>query len=344
VSRYCRSFGVVTLAILAANFVGSAQAGPISVAMVTVGDPGNAADSTGYGAVGYPYSIGKYDVTVGQYTAFLNAVAATDTYSLYNPSMATDPNSAGISRGGASGSYSYSVIGSAEHPITYISWGDSARFANWLQNGQPSGAEGPGTTETGAYTLNGATSNAALNTVTRNAGATIFIPSESEWYKAAYFNPGNNSYYQYPFSSSTVPTSAIPGSTPNTGNFRDPSFAFAVTGSTSYSSSQNYLTDVGVYTGSASPYGAFDMGGNVFQWNEALVGLTGSARGFRGGSWADGSYDVQSSPQGAIGESPSGEEFNVGFRVASVPEPSSFILLIVGIATLTIARRRRPCR
>jgi len=40
-------------------------------------------------AVGYAYRIGKYEVTVGQYTAFLNAVAATDTFGLYNPNMAT---------------------------------------------------------------------------------------------------------------------------------------------------------------------------------------------------------------------------------------------------------------
>ena len=48
-------------------------------------------------------AIGKYDVTVGQYTAFLNAVAATDTYGLYNPSMATDLNIAGIARVASSG-------------------------------------------------------------------------------------------------------------------------------------------------------------------------------------------------------------------------------------------------
>jgi formylglycine-generating enzyme required for sulfatase activity len=80
--------------------------------MVTVGNPGNANDTGGTfnGAVNYSYQIGKYDVTIGQYTAFLNAVAATDTYSLYNASMASDLNVAGISRTGGSGSYSYSVM------------------------------------------------------------------------------------------------------------------------------------------------------------------------------------------------------------------------------------------
>jgi hypothetical protein len=90
--------------------------------LVTVGNAGNAADTTTYGGVAYEYQIGKYDVTIGQYTEFLNAVAATDTYSLYNTSMATDLNVAGISRTGSSGSYTYSVINnggdSSNRPIT----------------------------------------------------------------------------------------------------------------------------------------------------------------------------------------------------------------------------------
>jgi hypothetical protein len=101
---------------------GAARA--ITIDTVPVGDMGNANDpATGnlYGGVGYGYSVGKYEVTVGQYTAFLNAVAATDTYGLYNTSMATDLNIAGISRTGVSGSYSYSEIGSANHPVTYVS-------------------------------------------------------------------------------------------------------------------------------------------------------------------------------------------------------------------------------
>ena len=59
-------------------------------------------------------------------------------------------------------------------PVYNVSWGDAARFCNWLQNGQPTGAEGTGTTETGAYTLNGATIDSALMAITRNAGAKYF--------------------------------------------------------------------------------------------------------------------------------------------------------------------------
>ena len=337
---------IITSLILvcATSLLALQPASAVTINWVPVGNAGNAADSTGYGAVAYDYSIDKYDVTVGQYTEFLNAVAATDTYGLYNTSMETDANIEGISRSGSSGSYTYSVIGSSANlPITYVSWGDAARFANWLQNGQPTGAEGAGTTETGAYTLNGAVTDAALNAVTRNAGATVFIPSESEWYKAAYYDPTLNSgagaYYQYPFSSNTVPTSAMPGSTPDTGNFRSPSAAHAVTGSTSHSSSQNYLTAVGTYTASTSPYGLFDMGGDVWQWNEALV--SGAYRGSRGGGWLSDSSDLASSVR--LNSNPTDEYHSIGFRVASVPEPSSLTLSVFAFMALAVWgwRRRR---
>src|SRR5438270_13977760 len=117
--------------------VWSVSASAITIDTVPVGNVGNANDpATGnlYGRVGYAYNIGKYEATVGQYTAFLNAVAATDTYLLYNSSMANDANISGIAQS-CSPNCTYSVIGSANHPISYVSWGDAARFSNWLDNG-----------------------------------------------------------------------------------------------------------------------------------------------------------------------------------------------------------------
>ena len=73
--KYMLNTMILAVAVAAASVL-SAEASTITMAMVTVGDPGNAADTTGYGAVGYTYQIGKYDVTTAQYTAFLNQRSA----------------------------------------------------------------------------------------------------------------------------------------------------------------------------------------------------------------------------------------------------------------------------
>src|SRR5689334_40029 len=116
------AFAIVTClaAATARADVFNMPSGQTSVQFVTVGDPGNAADTTGLGAVGYVYRMDKYDVTVAQYTQFLNAVAATDTYGVYYPGMGTDYPSyginLGITRSGSPGSYSYSAFGNVNVP------------------------------------------------------------------------------------------------------------------------------------------------------------------------------------------------------------------------------------
>jgi formylglycine-generating enzyme required for sulfatase activity len=320
-------------------------AGETSLQFVTVGNPGNAADSTGYGAVPYTYRMGMYDVTTAQYCQFLNAVAQTDTYGVYYAGMGTDfPNNLGvnlgnsfsanigISQSGSSGSYTYSVMGNGNMPVFDVSWGDAARFCNWLQNGQLSGPEGNGTTETGAYTLNGATSIAALMAVNRNAGATYFIPSENEWYKAAYYDPtlngGAGAYWTYPTKSNTAPSNVLSASGTNNANYYNGG----------YSDPTNYLTPVGYFAGSPGAYGTYDMGGDVWQWNEANIG--GSERGVRSGSFGDDSGHLASS-FGNAGY-PTYESAYVGFRVAGTPEPGSITLLVAGaIAGLVCWRRWR---
>ncbi len=331
-----------------------AQSPLVTIDMVTVGDAGNAADTTGYGAVADVFAIGKYEVTIGQYTAFLNSVARTNTNSyivnLWNASMATDLNIAGISRSGSgtlASPYSYSVIGPSgitlagasspgNRPITYVSWFDAARFANWINNGATNGAS----TETGAYTLNGATSGI----ITKNAGATWWIPSEDAWYKAAYYKSGgtNAGYWLYPTQSDDRPGNMLDefaqlffgfsGAT-NQANFKTGVYAVTWTvgvgsSNSSYSSTQNYLTEAGVFSNSGSAYGTFDQAGSVWEWNDAV---TGSSRGLRGGSWdyAGWSY-LQSS--NSLNADPSGESGTLGFRVASLsaaPVPVTNVILTV---------------
>lgn len=343
---------------LLAYFCATASA-TLIIDVAPVGNLGNANDpATGnlYGGVSYVYDIGKYEVTVGQYTAFLNAVASTDTYNLYNPSMGSDPKVAGISRSCTFGC-TYSVEGSPNHPVTYVSWGDAARFVNWLSNGQPIGAQDSTTTEDGTYALNGAITDTALSAVSRKAGATWFIPSENEWYKAAYHQPAEqggdaDDYWNYPMRTNTLPYSdQPPGATPDNsrvGNFYvDDGVAngyddgYAVTGSTMFDFNQNYLTDVGAYSSSPSYYGTFDQGGNVFEWIE-----TGDAfeRGLRGGLW-DGPPEEFLSASYQISVPPTVEVngYARGFRVAriAIPEPSTLLLTLV-LGVVGASQRRRP--
>jgi len=302
--------------VIARNAVGSslpsassAPVTPTSMSMVTVGNPGNAADTTGYGAVSYSYQIGKYDVTGSQYTAFLNAVGSTDNYALYNPNMGTDTQAAQISRSGTAGTYTYAVMnGTGTRPISYVSWWDSARFSNWMSNGQPSGAQVSTTTENGAYNVNGFTSGSAVfkNTTNPNTGfaPTYRIPLENEWYKAAYYAQGAlfSGYHTFATRSSTAPGTTI-GSGANQAN---------------YNGVIGHATDVGSFSGSGSFYGTFDQSGNVLQWNDNdLNGTTGgSSRGLRGGYWSYSSHDGVSSSYRYFND-PSYENGYVGFRLAS---------------------------
>jgi formylglycine-generating enzyme required for sulfatase activity len=86
-----------------------------------------------------------------------------------------------------------------------------------------------------------------------------------------------------------------------------------VTQSGSYDSNQNYLTDGGSYEGSAGPYGTFDQGGNVREWNDAVI--SDSFRGVWGGSWNNDELDLRSSSRDF--EAPDCKDNLIGFRVAS---------------------------
>jgi sulfatase modifying factor 1 len=316
---------VFGLAVLASVSLVSSASAVVSIDYVSVGNAGNANDATGYGGVAYNYRIAKNETTIGQYAEFLNAKAKSDPYALYNTNM-TMSYINGISRSGTSGSYSYTVNpGSANKPITYVSWFDAARFCNWMQNGQ-----GSGSTETGAYTLNGTMSG--IYAVT--PGAQTWIPSENEWYKAAYYDAtkgGTGGYWQYPTQSNTMTTNDI-----------------GVAGAANYYDANGYavytrsgagtwgITDVGAYgANSDSFFGTNDQGGNVWEWNDAVVS---ASRGLRGGSWGSYGDGLASSDRTTTG--PSFEDLYFGFRVASVPEPSCVVLTMLASGVLVTRRKR----
>lgn len=292
---------------------------------VYVGNTGNSADnSTGYGAVDYGYSISKNEVSIAQYAEFLNATAATDTYGLYNTEMGTDLNVAGISRSGSSGSYTYSVMGGGDRPITYVSWFDAARFVNWTENGY-----GAGSTETGTYALNGATSGTGF---TADENALHRIPTEDEWYKAAYYDPTKgeaddaDNYWLHALQDDALVNNS------ESANYFD--MDYATTQSPVLDSTLNYLTDVGIYTGSESYYGTFDQGGSVSEWSDAVI--SGTKRGLRGGSWRTGPLEMRSLDR--TSNDPTFESSTIGFRI--VPEPSSSVLVMLGGISMMLLRRR----
>ena len=334
------------LAVLACLPLGSlANAGIIE--WVTVGDPGNTADTApaGFGAVAASFRIMKYEFTNQLYTEFLYSVAATsDTHSLYNASMGSNARG-GITQSGSSGSYSYSARANmGDKPVNYVSWFDAARVSNWLMNGATSSSS----TETGAYTLvNGQTTGTAPAV---NSGATFYVPTENQWYKAAYYKGGGTSagYWDYATQSNTAPTAVTAGSTGigsagSTGNFANYDFG------ADWNSQNGNVTTVGT-NGGLSAYGAFDMSGNVSEWND-LTGAPGSSRGLRGGNWNPNAFNLSSS--GSYSYAPSVDDNYIGFRLASpvsgpsgVPEidpamGSSALSLVAGVLAMIEQRRRR---
>lgn len=281
----------------------------------SVDGAGNACDPQRggcFGAVAYDYAISTFEITNAQYAEFLDAVAAHDPFGLYREEMAGHPG--GIARTGEAGRYRYRPLAGREDlPVSHVSFFDALRMANWLHNGG-----GAGDTETGAYTLSAGAS------VVRNPGARFFLPSDDEWYKAAYYDPRSASFRDFPAGLDDEPFCAVfPDAAANAANCGgDP---------------QRDLRPVGSYRGAPSPFGTFDQGGNVYEWTEALQD---GYRARRGGNYAK---NVEALAAWAwIFSDPTQEMGGVGFRLAHAPEPGTTLLLALGL--LGLARSRRPRR
>ncbi len=328
------TISTLSLAVLAGISLVTPALAVINIDYVTVGNAENAADTTfdpvGYGAVGYVYNIGKYEVTNSQYTAFLNAADPTgaNANGIYNTTMGSNARGGITFTSGAASGSKYTIRTSmGDKPVNYVSWYDSARFTNWLHNGQ-----GSGSTETGAYTLSGNT-----GIITKNVGATVWLPSEDEWYKAAYYDPtpgaSTNNYWLYPTRSDTVPTVA---NATTLGDISNPGANVAnYQSGADWNSLNGNVTTVG--SAAADNYfGTADQGGNVWEWNDAVI--SGSSRGLRGGSWGSLESFLRASGRGSF--DPTGEDAGVGFRVASAPEPSGLVLTMLASVVMLVRRKR----
>ncbi len=171
--------------------------------------------------------------------------------------------------------------------------------------------------------------------VTRSSTATYVIPSENEWYKAAYYDPtlsgGTGGYWAFATKSNTKPGNTLPDTTGNNANCYV----------SNYADPTNLLTPVGDFVLSPSAYGTFDQTGDAYNRNETAI--SGSYRVNRGGWYADYMrLDLTSSSrEDAV---PTNFDYGTGFRVASsapVPEPTSIALLLAVAVALGIWRLRR---
>jgi sulfatase modifying factor 1 len=315
----------------------TAHGTPISIDWATVGDPGNAPDPlTGgiYGGVGYEFRISTTEVTNAHYAAYLNTIDPTgvNPHGVYKGPMGSS-STGGINLVSSAPTGAKYVIkqNMGNKPVIGVNFITAMRFVNWLENGQ--GSDG---TESGVYTIsNGLTE-------IRATGAQYFLPSESEWYKAAYYDPtpgagGGDNYWLYPTRSDSPPimaTATIIGDVANPG----PNVANFGNGAVWPATSSNLTTAGSAGPQSASYYGTFDQGGNMNEWTEAIS--NSAARVFRGGTYNLPEDRMRSTLRSAL--PPNLDSILFGFRVAgSIPEPSTVALMTIAMVVLRRGNKRR---
>ena len=309
----------------------AATAFGVTIDYTPVNNAGNAANvSTGWGAVSNVFKIAKYETSNEQYKDFLNKVDASGTNpnGVYNAQMGSDSLGGITFNAGGSSGAKYTVktgtspggVAYTNMPVLFTTWFSAARFTNWLQNGQQTNSS---SMETGAYTLNNQTSG---NIPARNAGATDFLPSRDEWYKAGFYDGNTVAYKTWPTNSNAQPTNTVSNLTlANVANYGS-----TVTPTLSPIS-------VGSYINTTSSYGAFDMFGNATEYTDtAGTGADVGRPQMFSGSWATtvasaGSWNATAA---GIFRSSTTATGQVGFRVAAVPEPATIALASVGIASL----------
>ena len=322
------------LACVVASLTASALG--VTIDYTTIGNPGNAPNTNGWGAVSASYKLATYETPNAQYAEFLNRIdaAGTNPNGIYNASMGSDALGGITFNSGASSGSKYSVkagtnpnnVPYGNAPVVFATWFSAARFVNWLSNGQSASAA---SMENGTYTLNNQTSG-AIPPRNQGSGVQIALPSRDEWYKAAYYEPGSAHYLTLRGTNTITQTTLMDAA--NYGGAATPTFSPIAVGS---------------YAFSTTPYGLHDMLGNAIEYTETAGTLdfdTGRPQVFSG-SWATpvaeiGLWNVNSPPIFRGATTASGE---IGFRVAevqAVPEPAGLLLVGGwGLMAAVVARR-----
>ncbi len=274
-----------------------------------IGTPGNPNDSgagggsysSNFGGVGYAYRMGVTEV-------------AQDW----------------VTRATASGlAHVTSGPWGSNQPATNVSWYDAAAFVNFLNTS---------TGHQAAYNLDFTSSwtmqlwnsadawQADGENLYRHRESFYFLPSENEWYKAAFQkNDGPTpNYWDYATGSNFAPVAVASGTLDGTAVYQS-------------------LTPADVnLAGGLSSYGIQGQGGNVWEWQESSFNGTNDSpslgRTIRGGYWPNNEVHLRSSDRTLFG--PATSVNNIGFRVASIPEPST-IVFTLGAGSLLLIRRRR---
>jgi formylglycine-generating enzyme required for sulfatase activity len=219
-------------------------------------------------------------------------------------------------------------------PATNMTWYESAAFVNWLNTSRGYQAA-YNLTFSGSWSMtlwsSGDAWQAGGENLFRHKDAYYFLPSEDEWYKAAYHkNDGvTANYWDYATGSNSIPTAVASGTALGSAVYR---------GAASSPASVND-------NGGLSAYGTRGQNGNVWEWQESafdgLNNVSSETRAIRGGAWTFPEDFMRSSLRDGGG--PTLSNLNIGFRVASVvpiPEPSSAMLMI-GSCLMLITQRRR---
>lgn len=338
------------------------------LAFVSVDDPNNEADvETGFGAVSSNFQIGTYQVTAAQYALFLNAITPIENrYGLYDERMTSDPDVACITYNSDEFPHYKPISGREDFPITYVDLFCAVRFCNWMSHGCPSinstaftPDEINAITETGAYTIycDQDSQGPITQWIKATASAPFFIPTEDQWYKAAYYhhdtgkiitydpedpivsvqNQPSFKYWNYPTQSMNAPLNSPSEFTDDVlanyfhhevSSFWGPNYTTDTWSywNSSYLHSGAYLTPVGKFSNSSGPYGTFDMAGNVNEWifsDDAGANPDQPLCAIRGGSWQSTSVDLNRQTRHLIAAITKSN--TIGFRIACQEAPTAVL-------------------